>query len=153
MVNVSPLVDTIINWVKPFIKEKIRNRIHVHSDLESLHKFVPKDILPEEYGGSAGKLQTFHGKWRWYHSYLNKCIKYNIFYEKKFVMGRKRHTTHSMSFLLKKNVFKLKYIQPNLCTNASSTSLSALVSKMRYDKVITCSSVWPWLNCNSYVKY
>ncbi|XP_018568173.1 alpha-tocopherol transfer protein-like [Anoplophora glabripennis] len=63
VVNVSPLVDTIINWVKPFIKEKIRNRIHVHSDLESLHKFIPKDILPEEYGGTAGKLQDFHDQW------------------------------------------------------------------------------------------
>lgn len=60
--NVSPLVDTIVNFVKPFIKEKIRNRIHIHSDMESLHKFIPKDVLPEEYGGTAGKLQVFHGE-------------------------------------------------------------------------------------------
>ncbi|XP_022907056.1 alpha-tocopherol transfer protein-like [Onthophagus taurus] len=63
VVNVSPLVNTIIEWVKPFLKEKIRNRIHVHSDMESLYKFVPKDILPEEYGGSAGKIQQFHDDW------------------------------------------------------------------------------------------
>ncbi|KAJ8949208.1 hypothetical protein NQ318_021701 [Aromia moschata] len=63
VVNVSPLVDTIVNWVKPFLKEKIRNRIHLHSELESLHKFIPKDILPEEYGGSAGKVQDFHDQW------------------------------------------------------------------------------------------
>lgn len=23
---------------------------------------IPKDILPEEYGGSAGKIQEFHGE-------------------------------------------------------------------------------------------
>lgn len=30
--------------------------------MESLYKFVPKDVLPEEYGGTAGKVQAFHGK-------------------------------------------------------------------------------------------
>lgn len=62
MINVSPLVDTIINFAKPFLKEKIRNRIFVHSDMESLYKYVPKDMLPEEYGGTAGKVQDLHGK-------------------------------------------------------------------------------------------
>ncbi|KAK9721330.1 CRAL/TRIO domain [Popillia japonica] len=74
VVNISPLVHTIIEWVKPFLKEKIKNRIHVHTDMESLYKFVPKDVLPEEYGGTAGKaeeyggtagkVQAFHDQWR-----------------------------------------------------------------------------------------
>ncbi|XP_057658442.1 alpha-tocopherol transfer protein-like [Diorhabda carinulata] len=63
VVNVSPLVDKIITWIKPFLKEKIRGRIHVHSNFESLHKFIPKDILPEEYEGTAGPLQVFHDQW------------------------------------------------------------------------------------------
>ncbi|CAG9770886.1 unnamed protein product [Ceutorhynchus assimilis] len=63
VVNVSPLVDTIVQFVKPFLKEKIRNRIHLHSSFDTLHEMVPKDILPEEYGGSAGKLQDFHDAW------------------------------------------------------------------------------------------
>lgn len=63
VVNVSPLVDTIVQWVKPFLKEKIRNRIHLHSSFDTLHAMVPKDILPEEYGGTAGKLQDFHDAW------------------------------------------------------------------------------------------
>lgn len=63
VVNVSPLVDTIVSWVKPFIKEKIRNRIHLHSTFDTLHQKLPKEILPEEYGGTAGKLQDFHDDW------------------------------------------------------------------------------------------
>ncbi|XP_019869255.2 alpha-tocopherol transfer protein [Aethina tumida] len=63
VVNVSPFVDTIIGWVKPFLKEKIRERIHVHSNLESLYKFVPKDILPAEYGGDAGKIDDINEAW------------------------------------------------------------------------------------------
>ncbi|XP_015592932.1 alpha-tocopherol transfer protein-like [Cephus cinctus] len=63
VVNVSPLVDTIINFVKPFLKEKIRNRIFVHSDLNTLYEHIPKDILPQEYGGAAGPIQAIHESW------------------------------------------------------------------------------------------
>lgn len=61
IVNVSPFVDTIVNFVKPFIKEKIRQRIHFHSDMESLYKFVPKSMLPTEYGGDSGSIEVLHG--------------------------------------------------------------------------------------------
>lgn len=45
IINVSPLVDTIIAFVRPFLKEKIRQRIHFHSNMDSLYKFVPKVSL------------------------------------------------------------------------------------------------------------
>lgn len=54
IINISPLVDTIVNFARPFLKEKIRQRIHFHSNLESLYKFVPRPMLPQEYGGDAG---------------------------------------------------------------------------------------------------
>ncbi|KAK9872824.1 hypothetical protein WA026_019608 [Henosepilachna vigintioctopunctata] len=63
VVNAIPLVDIVVNWVKPFVKEKLRNRVHIHSKLDSLYDFVPKDILPEEYGGTAGKMADFCNDW------------------------------------------------------------------------------------------
>lgn len=63
VINVSPMVDTIINFVKPFLKEKIRGRIHVHNDLDSLHKMVPKEVLPEEYGGDCGPIAAISDAW------------------------------------------------------------------------------------------
>lgn len=63
VVNVSPLVDTIVNFVKPFLKEKIRNRIFMHSDLKTLHEYVHREMLPAEYGGDAGPIQSIHECW------------------------------------------------------------------------------------------
>ncbi|CAD7092712.1 unnamed protein product [Hermetia illucens] len=63
VINVNPVVDTIMNFVKPFVKEKIRSRIHFHSNVESLYKHVPKDMLPNEYGGKAGTLVELNEQW------------------------------------------------------------------------------------------
>lgn len=62
VINISPLVDTIVNFVKPFLKEKIRERIHIHSNLEDLYKFVPKEMLPTEYGGDIGSIKDLNGE-------------------------------------------------------------------------------------------
>jgi hypothetical protein len=35
---------------------------HVHADLESLHKEVPKRLLPLEYGGEAGPQDVLIGE-------------------------------------------------------------------------------------------
>lgn len=69
VINISPLVDTIVNFVKPFLKEKIRERIHIHSNLEDLYKFVPKEMLPAEYGGQAGPIKELNGK---------QCVTFNV---------------------------------------------------------------------------
>ncbi|XP_055382855.1 alpha-tocopherol transfer protein-like [Condylostylus longicornis] len=63
VINVSPLVDTILNFVKPFLKEKIRNRIHLHTTMESLYKMVPRKLLPTEYGGEAGSIIDIGKEW------------------------------------------------------------------------------------------
>ncbi|XP_067015279.1 alpha-tocopherol transfer protein-like isoform X2 [Anabrus simplex] len=64
VINAHPLVDTILNFVKPFLKEKIRNRIYIHtSNLETLYPHVPREVLPTEYGGFAGPIEEMHKDW------------------------------------------------------------------------------------------
>lgn len=61
VINVSPIVDSILTFVKPLLKEKIRNRIFMHSDLKTLYDHIPRKMLPTEYGGDAGPIQDIHG--------------------------------------------------------------------------------------------
>lgn len=54
-------MDSLVNFVKPFLKEKIRNRIFLHSNIDELYKYVPKSMLPSEYGGDAGPIRDING--------------------------------------------------------------------------------------------
>ncbi|XP_018430175.1 PREDICTED: alpha-tocopherol transfer protein-like [Nanorana parkeri] len=59
VINEPRIFKGIFAILRPFLKEKIVNRFFLHgSDLSSLHSNVPKAILPDEYGGTAGKLDT-----------------------------------------------------------------------------------------------
>ncbi|XP_013184162.1 alpha-tocopherol transfer protein [Amyelois transitella] len=64
IVNTSPIVERFINFVKPFLKEKIRNRIYIHKDTKDLYKYIPQDILPVEYGGTCGSMDELHEQWK-----------------------------------------------------------------------------------------
>ncbi|XP_044252314.1 clavesin-2-like [Tribolium madens] len=45
-------VEAALTFIKPFLKEKIKERIFVHgNNLSTLHDYVHKDILPAELGG------------------------------------------------------------------------------------------------------
>lgn len=47
-------VELTLTAIKPFLKDKIRKRIHVHgSNLNSMHQLICKDILPPELGGEG----------------------------------------------------------------------------------------------------
>ncbi|XP_067615954.1 retinol-binding protein pinta isoform X3 [Eurosta solidaginis] len=45
-------------------EEKIRNRITFHSNIESLYRVVPRDLLPNEYGGKAGSVVELNQQWK-----------------------------------------------------------------------------------------
>lgn len=42
-------------------------QIHIHKDLESLYKEIPKELLPKELGGASYKLDEVKGK-------MSSCI-------------------------------------------------------------------------------
>ncbi|MBN3296264.1 TTPAL protein, partial [Amia calva] len=59
IINEPRIFKGIFAIIKPFLKEKMAERYLLHgSDLNSLHKTIPCSVLPEEYGGMAGQLET-----------------------------------------------------------------------------------------------
>lgn len=62
----QPMIFEMV-WtiMKPFIKEKLRKRIHFHGDdMKKLHKFIPAENLPKNYGGTMPEI-NYSGK-DWY---------------------------------------------------------------------------------------
>jgi CRAL/TRIO domain len=50
--------------IRPFVKKELFEAMHFHtSGYESLYDYVPKEDLPEEYGGEAGKIDDIFEKW------------------------------------------------------------------------------------------
>ncbi|XP_050428160.1 alpha-tocopherol transfer protein-like [Adelges cooleyi] len=56
-VNPPKFVSRLVSFFKMFLPTKIQNRILIHENFESLHKHIPKDVLPNEYGGTAGSIE------------------------------------------------------------------------------------------------
>ncbi|XP_028850001.1 alpha-tocopherol transfer protein-like [Denticeps clupeoides] len=57
IINEPRIFKGIFAIIKPFLKEKMAERYVLHgSDLASLHRNIPRAVLPEEYGGVAGRL-------------------------------------------------------------------------------------------------
>ncbi|XP_033172117.1 alpha-tocopherol transfer protein-like [Drosophila mauritiana] len=55
VINCPTYLDKLISMMSPFLREEVRNMIRYHTEgLDSLYKEVPRDMLPDEYGGKAG---------------------------------------------------------------------------------------------------
>lgn len=55
VVNTTPVTVTLANCVMPFLGQRIRKKIHIHSSVKSLHEDLGSDVLPAEFGGSETK--------------------------------------------------------------------------------------------------
>ena len=59
IINESPIFQVAFTLVKPFLTEKMKQRLRFHgTSLESLHSCVPASILPEELGGNMGQFSN-----------------------------------------------------------------------------------------------
>jgi hypothetical protein len=64
IINCSPIVDKIMYLIKPFVRTENFNMIHFHTPgSQSIFKFIDKEYLPDEYGGSAGPIETQKALW------------------------------------------------------------------------------------------
>ncbi|KAH8383350.1 hypothetical protein KR009_008065 [Drosophila setifemur] len=50
-INIVPFMDKILAIMTPFMKKELTSVLHMHSDLNEFYKFVPKQMLPKDYGG------------------------------------------------------------------------------------------------------
>ncbi|EAT39958.1 AAEL008281-PA [Aedes aegypti] len=65
IMNPPPGMRTVVNMFNSLLSAKNKSkRIFVHGNsLDSLHNHFPKNVLPEEYGGTLGPIQTFVDEW------------------------------------------------------------------------------------------
>uniref|UniRef100_A0A1B6MPV0 CRAL-TRIO domain-containing protein n=1 Tax=Graphocephala atropunctata TaxID=36148 RepID=A0A1B6MPV0_9HEMI len=64
-INTPSYVNVVLNIFRAFMREKMKNRVHVHGfNQQSLHEVVPPSMLPAEYGGTNGKLQDLIDHWK-----------------------------------------------------------------------------------------
>ncbi|CAK1549780.1 unnamed protein product [Leptosia nina] len=65
ILNPPPGLETVLNFVKAFMSEKLQRRIFVYGqNLQLFHEQFPQEYLPKEYGGSNGTLQDLTDYWK-----------------------------------------------------------------------------------------
>ncbi|KAK9674755.1 CRAL/TRIO domain, partial [Popillia japonica] len=64
VLNCHPLLEKGVNLCKSVVSEKISNRMVVSSNLQDLHKHIPLECMPMEYGGTSKRLDEFREDWR-----------------------------------------------------------------------------------------
>lgn len=63
VVTDSKLLDGLVAMFKQFLSEKLASRIYTHTSIDTLFDYVPKNLLPEEYGGKMGPFSELHRKY------------------------------------------------------------------------------------------
>ncbi|XP_073974754.1 retinol-binding protein pinta-like isoform X1 [Rhodnius prolixus] len=65
IINTPPFIDAILNkMVIPFLKKKLRERIHVTSKgHEIVNKYVDKRLIPKDYGGDNLSIKELTDAW------------------------------------------------------------------------------------------
>ncbi|XP_069357205.1 alpha-tocopherol transfer protein-like [Maniola hyperantus] len=63
IISESKFVDSLLALVKQVVSAKIVNRVKVLKSVKDLHEFIPKAILPVDYGGEERSLKTLQEEW------------------------------------------------------------------------------------------
>ncbi|XP_028167691.1 retinol-binding protein pinta-like [Ostrinia furnacalis] len=64
LLNAPSYVDKLVSLLKQALKPKVAGRLHVHNTYEDLHKHIPKEILPKEYGGDETSCEKLSEQWK-----------------------------------------------------------------------------------------
>ncbi|CAK1549784.1 unnamed protein product [Leptosia nina] len=81
-INLPAGFDVVFNALRSLLNEKNRSRLYVHNEnYEEMYKHIPKDVLPHEYGGSAGTINEIIDYW------LKKVDEYSSWLEEDQTFG------------------------------------------------------------------
>ena len=58
VINAPRVFQMLYSMAKPFLHQRTTDAIMFHADYNCLYQHVDKEILPNEYGGSAGKFDN-----------------------------------------------------------------------------------------------
>ncbi|XP_055904433.1 alpha-tocopherol transfer protein-like [Eupeodes corollae] len=75
IINFPSEAMTILKMIQQLMPKKIKERMMVHPTMESLYEYVPKEYLPEEYGGNNGRIGDSIETWE------KLMIKYKNYFE------------------------------------------------------------------------
>uniref|UniRef100_A0A1B6DAX9 CRAL-TRIO domain-containing protein n=2 Tax=Clastoptera arizonana TaxID=38151 RepID=A0A1B6DAX9_9HEMI len=59
-VNTNTVLDKLIHLVRPILRSRLINVLHLHSNPETLFKHIPKNIVPKDYGGDERSLEELN---------------------------------------------------------------------------------------------
>ncbi|XP_072393923.1 alpha-tocopherol transfer protein-like isoform X2 [Diabrotica undecimpunctata] len=62
-INVPTYADKMVQLCKILLAKALSEKIFIHKSIEDLHKFIPKEVLPKEYGGTQKTLSELNGAW------------------------------------------------------------------------------------------
>lgn len=62
-VNCSGVFYRLFSIMKPFMKQELLDTVKFHVNIETLYDHIPRELLPIEYGGTAGNLDHLHKEW------------------------------------------------------------------------------------------
>ncbi|KAG5861197.1 Alpha-tocopherol transfer protein-like, partial [Gonioctena quinquepunctata] len=62
--NIVSFMDKLLAMMKPFMKQELVESLFLHVQMDTVYDYVPKMILPKDYGGACESLQILHGKYK-----------------------------------------------------------------------------------------
>ncbi|XP_075230322.1 retinol-binding protein pinta-like [Lycorma delicatula] len=70
IVNPCSIVETGVALFKQFMSKKLQERMVLHRRIDDLQREIPKNLLPNDFGGDEPSLQDLNGAWQ------NKLMEY-----------------------------------------------------------------------------
>lgn len=63
ILNSSAVVNSFMSLIRPMLRKEVADSFQFHSgNFENLHKAIPKEVLPKEYGGEI-PMDELHQEW------------------------------------------------------------------------------------------